>query len=78
MTKHIVARLDSAEDNVTRLADAARAEISRIGSRCSLLEAAIKVLMRHDLLFEFALEHGKKPEAENSQLDHVGPTGDGR
>ena len=49
-------RANTVEAQIRMLATETRAGIAMLSARCSLLEAAMRVIMRHDLLKEFSHE----------------------
>ena len=57
MSKYAMAR---AQGDITATSLEAQKYIRQLGSRCTLLESAIKVLMKHDLLNEWTEEHGRE------------------
>ena len=54
----------SAEHYVKELYASASRHIGHLGSRSLLLEAALRVIMRHDLLAEFTVECSASPPEE--------------
>ena len=56
-------RAASAENEIRKTAEETRKQIAKLGSNQTLLEAALKVLMKHKLLEEFAHEHCKIEDA---------------
>lgn len=52
-----VSRAYSAEANVNSIAKEAKRYIGMMGARCILLEAAMAVIVKHDLMDDFVNEH---------------------
>ena len=47
------------EARLQRIEDDARRYIGQLGARCALLEAAMRVIMKHNLLDDLVSEHAK-------------------
>lgn len=62
--KRLINRADAAEAEIRSIAKEAKAGVAQLSARCSLLEAAMRVIMKHDLLSEFSHELNHPPAAE--------------
>lgn len=57
-------RAASAEAEIHEIARITKIAIQRIESRCLLLDAAMRVIMKHDLLSEFSHELNNPPASQ--------------
>lgn len=56
------------EAELRKIASEARKDLATLGSHSLLIETALRVLMKHDLLMEFAAEMQKPPTDERDAL----------
>lgn len=63
-------RASAAEAEIRELARLAKDGLSKMAARCALLDAAMRVIMKHDLLNEFSHELNHPPVAEASEVSN--------
>lgn len=66
MAEYYLQRAHLAEESIREIAAQAKINVAKLGAHSVLLEAAMHLIVKHDLLSEFAQEVGRRPEKEDA------------